>query len=306
MELGKLLKRPEVNDLIFKRGFFNIRTSQFGRCHRALQYSMAGIKQEEAPKKTKAMWEDRLLDEERIIRKLKKKFNIKYYGESQKTFYRILEEPKMKIVLSSTPDGLIEQDEGWIPLEVKSLNPYRFQAIKSQENLTREYFIQISGEMLLTKARKALYAIGNSRTKDELNQFFVTFDDRITPWMEDRIEYILSFQKEGKWIYPEFLPRSEKCHWCLYKNKCEKDIYKGFNYVYNKIKKVDREDFEYDKIKELSKRILTTIEEHEDLLLKLRSSAHEFKGLLLRKEAGKFKSSKITLKEVNRILERVK
>lgn len=306
MKLGKLIEKKESNRLIYKKGYFNIRTSQLGRCHRALQYSMTGVKQEEAQKKTKLMWGDRLLDEDRIVRKLKKKFNIKYFGDTQKTFYRILEEPSEKVILSCTPDGLVEQDEGWIPLEIKSLNPYRFQAIKSQENLTREYFIQVHGEMLLTKARKALYAIGNSRTKEELNQFFVTFDDRITPWMEDRIEYILSFQEEGKWIYPEFLPGSEKCHWCLYKNKCEKDIYKGFSTVYNKIKKIDREDFEYDKIKELSKRISTTIEEHEDLLLKLRSSAHEFKGLLLRKGVGKFKHSKITLKEVNRILEKVK
>jgi hypothetical protein len=306
MRLGKLLKKSNVFGVLLKRGYLNIRTSQLGRCHRALQYSMTRIKQEEASQKTKLMWEDRLLDEARIVRKLKKKFTIKYSGEEQKTFYRLLEEPEEKVIFSSTPDGLIEQDEGWIPLEIKSLNPYRFQAIKSQENLSREYLIQIHGEMLLTKSRKALYAIGNSRTKEELNKFFVTFDDKVPSWMEDRIKYILSFSKEGKWIYPEYLPGSEKCHWCLYKNKCEKDIYKGFSSVYNKIKKIDRDDFEYDRIKELSKRILTTLEEHEDLLLKLRAGAHEFKDLLLKREAGKFKSSKITLKEVNRILGRVK
>ena len=156
--------------------------------------------------------------------------------------------------------------------------------------------------MLLTKSRKALYVIGNSRTKDELNSFFVTFDDRVVSWVEDKIDYILSFFNEGKWIYPEYLPGSEKCHWCLYKNKCKEDVYKGFSTVYNKIKKVDRDDFEYDRIKELSKRISTTLEEIEDLSFKLKAGAHEFKDLLFKREAGKFKHSKITLKEVNRIL----
>ena len=304
MELGKLLKKSFVNNLIFRKGYLNIRGSQLGRCHRALQYSMTGVKQEDAPQKTKLMWEDRLRDEERIVRKLKKKFTIKYSGEEQKTFYRILEKPDVKIILSCTPDGLVEQEEGWIPLEIKSLNPYRFQAIKSQENLSREYFIQVHSEMLLTKSRKALYAIGNSRTKDELNNFFVTFDDRVLSWVEDKIKYILSFSNTGKWIYPEYLPDSEKCHWCLYKNKCKEDIYKGFSTVYNKIKKIDRDDFEYSRIKELSKRISITLEEHEDLLLKLKGAAHEFKDLLLKREAGKFKTSKITLKDVNRILGR--
>jgi len=81
MKLGKLLKKSLVNELIFKKGFLSIRGSQLGRCHRALNYSMAGVKQEEAPKRTKLMWEEHLLDEERIVRKLKKKFNIKYSGD---------------------------------------------------------------------------------------------------------------------------------------------------------------------------------------------------------------------------------
>lgn len=306
MKLGKLLEKSYVFGVLLKRGYFNVRTSQLGRCHRGLQYSLSKIKEEEPPKGRRKMWEEHLLDEERIIRKLKKKFNIKYYGGDQKTFYREIEDPKLKIVLSSTPDGLVEQDEGWIPLEVKSLNPYRFQAIKSQEDLSREYLIQIQGEMFLTKSQKALYAIGNSRTKDELNRFFVSLDDRVLSWIEDRMKYILLFVEKGKWIYPEYLPGSEKCHWCLYKNKCEKDIYKGFSKVYNETKKIDQNDFEYGRMKELSKRIVISLEEHEDLLLKLRGAAHEYKDLLLKREARKFKHGKMTLTEVNRILEKVK
>ena len=71
---------------------------------------------------------------------------------------------------------------------------------------------------------------------------------------------------------------------------------------YNEVVKMGRDDFEYEKIKELSGRVKISLEEIKDLKLQIKRSAHELKGILIRKQAGSFKHGRISLKEINKIL----
>jgi len=310
MKLGDLITREKVNDLIFRKGCCNFRISQLGRCHRGVQYSVVGLKQDEAPEKTKKMWAERNEDEGRIVKKLKKKYDVKYSTPNQKTYYRRIVEPESigDVIVSSTPDGLIKFEGEWIPLEIKSLNPFRFEVIKGPQDLSREYFIQVHGEMLLTKSKKVFYTIGNSKTKDDIKSFQIDFDEKVIPWCERRIKYIMSFQDKGWWIYPEFFPGSDKCHWCMYKTKCKEDIYKGFKISYNRSEKVENDDFDFETLKRLDKYLKASESDLEDIKLKMLGTAHELKAMLLTRKAKELTSKKfnISLDEVNKVIEGLK
>jgi len=310
MELGELITREKVNDLIFKKGYLNFRISQLGRCHRAVQYSVVGVKPDEAPEKIKKMWAERLGDEGRIVKKLKKKYNVKYSTPNQKTYYRRIVEPESigDVIVSSTPDGLIEFEDKWIPLEIKSLNPFRFESIKGPQDLSREYFIQVHGEMLLTNSKKIFYTIGNSKTKNDIKSFQIDFNEGVLSWCERRIKYIMSFQDKEWWIYPEFLPESDKCHWCQYKTKCKGDIYKGFKTSYNRSEKIENDDFDFEILKRLDKFFSASKSDLEDAKLQLLKTAHELKAMLLIRKAKELTSKKfnISLDEVNKVIEELK
>lgn len=301
IKLGKLINHiPE--------GYFNIRISQLGRCHRSFQYSLLGVPQEPPPERTKKMWEERNNDEVEIIRLISKKFKkINYVGESKKTFIRPwenFEQKRFKIVFSSTPDGMIfdENLNSWVPLEVKSLNPFRFSSISSQEDLNREYLIQVFGEMILTKSMKAIFVIGNSKSKSDIKMFTVSFDERVIRWIVDRIRHIMKFVSSGKIIYPEFLPGSAKCRWCLYKEKCKSDIYKRHSICYNKSEKIKKDDFEYERIKSLYNNIMNSIEDYNDSIVKLKEYVYEFKSCLLNREIDKIENfQKLSIDLINKI-----
>ena len=302
MRLSKLIGRDRVNDIIFRKGFINIRFSQLGRCQRAVQYNSFGVKQEEPSEKTKGMWKERLDDESNIIKELKKKYEVKYYSKSQKTYYRRLMDSRF--ILSSTPDGLIKYKD-WIPLEIKSLNPFRFQAINAPEKLSREYYIQIQGEIILTNSKRGLLVIGNSKTKDEMKEIIVPRDESVEPWAEKRIEFIF---KEDKWIYPEFFPKSPECRWCLFKEKCERDVYKIPKISYNHLVEIDSDDFDFKSIQETIQGLETCHLELEDLKWNLIRRIHKLKVFFIKKKASEVKvgRSKITAKGLNEILEEIK
>jgi len=289
MELGEIKVGP-----ISRTRFTNIRISQMGRCIRSLFYSVKGYPQEEPPKKTREMWSERSEDELRIIRMLRKKYKIKNAGEDQVSFYRVVE--GTKIAISVTPDGLILVDKNWIPLEIKSLNPFKFESIKNQDGLSREYFIQVQGQMLLTKTERALYVIGNSKTKIDLKEFKVDFDERIIPWAERRINHIIeNFKNET--IQPEFFPGSKKCHWCLYKERCRTDgcddnnksFYNGTLHLLQEIKK---DDFEYKNIEELARNFIALNTEYEDMIENLKETSHRIVEVLRMRKAGAVKVGK--------------
>lgn len=297
--LGELIKNiPE--------GYFNVRISQLGRCHRSFQYSLLGIPQEAPPDKTRKMWDDRQEDESRIIKIISKKF--KRVKEDKRTFIRIWKNSpykKARIVFSSTPDGMLfdKESDSWIPIEIKSLNPFRFSAINSQEDLSREYLIQVYGEMLLVESKKALFVIGDSKSKKDLKTFNVTLDERAIGWIFNRLSYIFQFINSNEIIYPEFLPGSSKCRWCLYKKRCEQDnIYKGFFMTYNRSGKINRGDFEFEKIKSLYKNILSSIKAYNDSLFNLKQETHEFRDFLLKRKVNMFENfPKLSMDYLKRI-----
>lgn len=310
MELGKLLTKDIVNDLIFRKGYSNFRISQLGRCHRGVQYNVVGVKPDEPPEKTKKMWAERLEDEGRIVKKLKKKFKVKHSTPDQWTHYRKIIKPESigDVIVSATPDGLIKFEDEWIPLEIKSLNPFKFDNIKGPQDLSREYFIQTQGEMLLTNSKKLFYAIGNSKTKEDVKSFQIDFDETVLSWIERRIKYIMSFQDKGWWIYPEFLPESDKCRWCMYKTKCKKDVYKGFKISYNRSEKIEKDDFDFEALRRLDKYFSASKSDLEDAKLNLLKTAHEMKVMLLTRKAKELTSKKfsISLDEINKVIEELK
>jgi len=282
MKLGEILKGH------FNRGrSLTFRTSQLGRCHRSIQYGALRLPQEEAPEKTKKMWKERIEDEYTIVSKLKKKYKLKYTGDNHMTFHRSILSNK-NCILAGTPDGLVKNEEEWVPLEIKSLNPYRFNVINKPEDLSREYFLQVQGEMIVTGANRALYVIGNSKTKKEIKELVIPLDDRIQNWIGDRISYIMEYIDQAKIIYPEYPPFSKKCVWCLYKERCEKDVYKLPKINYTDSVKIKKGEYEYNQAARLGRDIRALFDQYDDFKSQIELVTFEARDFLLRKKVKQF------------------
>jgi len=301
------MKLGEVKTGHFDRGQFpTFRVSNLGRCQRSVQYSVMGFRQEEVPEKTKLMWKERLEDESRIVSFLKKKYKLKYAGGDHLTFHRRVVD--LSCILSGTPDGLVKKKGDWIPLEIKSLNPFRFNVINKREDLSREYFLQTQGEMIVTGTDRLLYVIGNSKTKKDFKEFEVTLDEKIGSWIGKRIEHILGFIKNKKIIHPEYAQGSKNCYWCLYKIRCKKDVYKYLKFSYTNTVKLSKDDFDYGLVSKAGKTIKSLLEQIEDFDLQIRSVQAEARNFMMRFEASEIKAGrdKIILKDLIKLERRIK
>lgn len=289
-----------------RKKHLTFRTSALGRCHRSLQYGVLGFPQEKASEKTRLMWKDRLEDEYRIVSKLKKKYKLRHTGDNHLTFRRHLVD--LKCVISGTPDGEVKEEKEWIPLEIKSLNPFRFNVINNPEDLSREYFLQVQGEMLVTGTERALYVIGNSKTKKEFKELIIGFDDRVTKWIGERIKYIMGYINRKEIIYPEYLPGSKKCVWCLYKERCKKDVYKIPKIGYTESIKIKRGDYDYDQAFRIGRAIVSFLDQLDDLKEQIGSTVLEAKDFLLKKQIRKFSagSTEVSVKDIAKLEGRIR
>lgn len=301
MKLGK------VNRGHFDRGKFpNFRTSQLGRCHRAIQYAVMGFLPEEPPERIKKMWKERVEDEFRIVSYLKKKYKIKYSGDDHLTFYRRIVD--FDSILSGTPDGWVNYNGDWVPLEIKSLNPLRFNMINKPEDLSREYYLQSQGEMIVTGTKKMLYVIGNSKTKKDVKEFPVDLNEDIRGWIGRRLKYILEFVSKKEIIFPEYAFGSRNCIWCLYKSRCQKDVYKFKKINYTNKVKLSKDDYDYKIVSKTGRDIKGLLEQLDDIKFQVTCLGVEVRGLLTLAQASEIRAGRdiISIKDVLELERRIK
>lgn len=323
IKLGPLIHRDKFYELKRKNCIL-VRTSQVGRCWKQFFYSAVGVPQEEPDLKTKKLWEDRSKDEVTIIKNLLKQgYKIRDFGDQQKTYLRSLEfkDDKDKFfptILQSTPDGMIFDNEikEWVPLEVKSLNPFKFDhlAARGITELSREHTVQIQGEMISTGKPRAIVVIGNSKLKTVNPLVFkVDCDPQWLNWMEDRIEFVVRIASNNKKynLIPEYYPGSQKCRWCLYTERCKASFNESIlrDLKTSKLKgELDlREDFiEFNKLDDSVKSLRREAEFINDSIQSMYEKIYELVALFIKTGARTimFRKDKVSIDEFLSMLNR--
>jgi len=127
--------------------------------------------------------------------------------------------------LSGHPDGIIEDSEGDMILEIKSSNTNKFKSF--QEKGVREiypaYYAQMQLYMYYAKLSRALFIV-MKKDDSQLYTEIVPFDGSAIKQMLRKAAYVLQSHEDNEMIrVPSRIsedPASEDCKWCRYRTIC--------------------------------------------------------------------------------------
>lgn len=257
-----------------------VRAGRIGGCNRALALHMFGVPEiDSTGKAVEKIYRDGELIEAEILNTL---MLDGYKFTSGKVYKKKLKIDGFDILFTGTPDAMLKLKKGEYPVEIKSMNPWRYNRFPNDfsqwvDKLHEKYSYQMGSYVYITDS-KCIYLIAGEKVKSHVNQVKII---KVLPSQLKQPEEILERIKIGLGLYKgeEVLPDSFKnCNFCSYcdskepwvKSPCAQSYVKPLS----KIKKGDKEFLKIFKGK------IKDIRQREEDLFELRTTLTRYTKMI--------------------------
>lgn len=239
-----------------------VRAGRIGGCNRALALHMFGVPEiDTTGKATQKIYRDGEAIEAEILNTL---MLDGYEFTSGEVYKKRLKVDGFDVLFTGTPDAMLELKKGSYPVEIKSMNTWRFNRFPNDfsdwvDKLREKYSFQMASYVFITNS-KCIYLIAGEKVKSQVNRVKII---RVLPSQLKQPEEILERIKIGLGFHrgEEVLPEGfSNCNYCSYCDTKEPwvDSPCAQSYVkpLAKIKKSDKEFLKVlkSKVKDLRQR----------------------------------------------------